>query len=69
MNDEHAFVGQPWEMAKAFDTSLALGEFIPKEKIPDPHKIVLKCKVNDELRQNVSDKPGFYYLVVFLRVF
>ena len=57
-------------MAKAFDTSLALGEFIPKEKIPDPHKIVLKCKVNDELRQNVSGKPDFTnYLVVFWRVF
>lgn len=46
--------GHPWEMAKGFDTSLALGEFISKDKIPDPHNIELQCKVNNELRQKVQ---------------
>jgi len=46
--------GHPWEMAKCFDTSLALGEFIPKDKIPDPHEIELQCRVNEELRQKGS---------------
>ena len=49
-----AYTGHPWEMAKGFDTSLALGEFIPKDKIPDPHRIELQCKVNNELRQKVG---------------
>jgi len=64
--------GQPWEMAKAFDTSLALGEFIPKEKIPDPHKIVLKCMVNNELRQNGSTADMIFrvpYLLSFISTY
>jgi len=46
--------GHPWEMAKCFDTSLPLGEFIAKEKIPDPQNARLTCEVNGEVRQNGS---------------
>ena len=43
--------GQPWELAKAFDTSLPVSEFIGKDVITDPGNVELVCKVNGELRQ------------------
>lgn len=46
--------GHPWEMAKCFDTSLPVGEFIPLEAIPDPHDVELICEVNGQLRQKDS---------------
>lgn len=42
----------PWELAKAFDTSCPVGEFVPKEKIPEPHNLRLWCKVNGSMKQN-----------------
>ena len=33
--------GLPWEIAKAFDTSCPIGEFIPKDQVPDPHSVDL----------------------------
>jgi len=46
--------GHPWELAKGFDTSLPVGDFIPKDRTPDPHSVRLSCRVNQELRQNGS---------------
>ena len=46
--------GHPWELAKCFDTSCPISEFISKEAIKDPHNLNLVCKVNGELRQNDS---------------
>ena len=46
--------GHPWELAKCFDTSLPVSEFIPITSIPDPHQIDLICKVNGEVRQHDS---------------
>jgi len=43
--------GHPWEMAKAFDTSCPVSEFIPASSIVDPHKLQLICKVNGKIRQ------------------
>ncbi|XP_077992520.1 oxaloacetate tautomerase FAHD1, mitochondrial-like [Glandiceps talaboti] len=48
--------GSPWELSKGFDTACPVGDFIPKEKIPNPHNLGLWCKVNDELRQNGNTK-------------
>jgi len=44
--------GLPWEIAKAFDTSCPLSDFVPVEKIADPHNLQLTLTVNGELRQN-----------------
>lgn len=46
--------GQPWFIAKGFDTSCPISEFIPITKIPDPHNIKLWLKVNGEMKQNGS---------------
>ena len=66
--------GQPWELAKAFDTSLPVSEFIGKDVIPDPGNVELVCKVNGELRQKentnklicpIPDMIGNSYLYFF----
>lgn len=44
--------GLPWEIAKAFDTSCPLSDFIPAAQIPDPQQLRLKLTVNGELRQD-----------------
>ena len=44
--------GNPWSVAKGFDTFAPLGELIPAEEIKDPQNITLKLKVNDFITQN-----------------
>jgi acylpyruvate hydrolase len=44
--------GGPWSLAKGFDTSCPVGNFIPKEQIADAHDLRLWCKVNGQLRQD-----------------
>ena len=47
-------------MAKMFDTSLPVSDFIPVESIPDPHNVDLWCKVNGELRQSGNTKDMIF---------
>ena len=44
----------PWTEAKAFDTSLPLGSFIPKEEIPDPNNVELWFTVDGKPVQGAS---------------
>ena len=44
--------GLPWEIAKGFDTSCPLSDFVPAEQVNDPHNLQLILKVNDEVRQD-----------------
>jgi acylpyruvate hydrolase len=48
--------GNPWSIAKGFDTSCPVGHFIPKEAIADPNSLELWCKVNGDMRQNGNTK-------------
>jgi 2-keto-4-pentenoate hydratase/2-oxohepta-3-ene-1,7-dioic acid hydratase in catechol pathway len=43
--------GLPWEIAKGFDTSCPLSDFVAADQVVDPHRLELKLWVNDELRQ------------------
>ena len=36
--------GNPWYLAKSFDTSCPVGEFIGKEAVQDPHNVEIYCK-------------------------
>lgn len=49
--------GLPWEIAKAFDGSAAIGDFIPITKEMDIKNINFQLKVNDKIAQtgNSSD--------------
>ena len=44
--------GHPWEIAKAFDTSCPLSDFVPADDVSDPQNLKLRLTVNGELRQN-----------------
>ncbi|RWS06817.1 acylpyruvase FAHD1: mitochondrial-like isoform X2 [Dinothrombium tinctorium] len=48
--------GLPWSLAKGFDTSCPVGQFIPKEQISDINSLPLWCKVNGQMRQNGNTK-------------
>ncbi|MCF6265208.1 MAG: fumarylacetoacetate hydrolase family protein [Desulfuromusa sp.] len=43
--------GLPWEIAKGFDTSCPLSDFIPADQVSDPNNLQLKLKVNGKIRQ------------------
>ena len=49
--------GLPWEIAKAFDTSCPLSDFVSTQQIKDPQNLQLKLTVNGHVRQdgNTSD--------------
>jgi len=51
LQEEAKKKGLPWTAAKGFDTFLPVSEFIPKEKIRDPHDVELWLNVNGEKRQ------------------
>lgn len=44
--------GLPWEVAKGFDSSCPLSDFVAAHQVPDPHQLGLKLWVNGELRQD-----------------
>jgi len=44
--------GLPWEIAKGFDTSCPLSDFVPAATVADPHALSLKLAVNGEGRQD-----------------
>ena len=46
--------GLPWDISKGFDTFLPISNPIPKEKIPDPHDIVVWLEINGEMKQKDS---------------
>jgi len=44
--------GLPWEIAKGFDTSCPLSDFVPASAVADPHALSLELAVNGEVRQD-----------------
>lgn len=44
--------GLPWEVAKAFDTSCPLSDFVSASEIADPQNLQLKLTVSGEVRQD-----------------
>lgn len=52
--------GHPWSVAKGFDTSCPISQFIEKEKIPDPNNLDIWLKVNGEIRQSGNTKDMIF---------
>ena len=44
--------GLPWEIAKGFDTSCPLSDFVPADKVADPQNLTICLALNGEQRQN-----------------
>ncbi|CAK5084513.1 unnamed protein product [Meloidogyne enterolobii] len=51
IQDDLKKAGHPWYLAKSFDSSCPIGEFIDKKKITDPHNLEIYCLVNGQIRQ------------------
>ncbi|CAN9505874.1 unnamed protein product [Ophioblennius macclurei] len=72
IQDECKSKGLPWTMAKAFNTSCPVSDFIPKERIPDPSSVKLWLKVNDCLRQSGCTSQMIFsipYLISYISDF
>lgn len=52
----HKEKGLPWELAKAFDNSAAVSNFVPKDTIKDLYDLQFELKINNETRQNGNTK-------------
>jgi acylpyruvate hydrolase len=52
----HKEKGLPWELAKAFDNSAAVSNFVPKGTIKDLYDLQFELKINNETRQNGNTK-------------
>ncbi|RYE57950.1 MAG: 2-hydroxyhepta-2,4-diene-1,7-dioate isomerase, partial [Sphingobacteriales bacterium] len=48
--------GLPWELAKAFDNSAAVSQFVPKSGISDLYDLDFQLQINGEQRQNGNTK-------------
>ncbi len=44
--------GLPWEIAKGFDTSCPLSDFVAADQVDNPNALHLQLKVNGEIRQD-----------------
>jgi acylpyruvate hydrolase len=54
VQDRLKAAGLPWEKAKGFDTSCPLSDFVPADRVADPHALHVALWVNDQLRQDGS---------------
>jgi 2-keto-4-pentenoate hydratase/2-oxohepta-3-ene-1,7-dioic acid hydratase in catechol pathway len=52
IQSEHKEKGLPWELAKAFDHSAVISNFIPKNNFKDLQKLQFELQINKETRQN-----------------
>jgi 5-carboxymethyl-2-hydroxymuconate isomerase len=51
LQDELKGKGLPWEIAKGFDTSCPLSDFVPAAQVNNPNDLKLTLRVNGEVRQ------------------
>jgi len=54
LQDQAKKAGLPWAIAKGFDTSAVLGNWVPFEQISDPSRLGLTLDVNGQRRQSGS---------------
>jgi 2-keto-4-pentenoate hydratase/2-oxohepta-3-ene-1,7-dioic acid hydratase in catechol pathway len=61
--------GLPWELAKAFNGSAPVSEFVPKSQFADVQNIAFRLDVNGETRQEGNTNMMLYridYLISFV---
>jgi acylpyruvate hydrolase len=52
IQNEHKEKGLPWELAKAFDNSAAVSNFLPKSEFKGMYDLKFELQINKETRQN-----------------
>lgn len=46
--------GEPWAVAKGFDTAAPLSSVVPRQRVRDPHDLQISLRINGEFRQHGS---------------
>lgn len=54
--------GLPWALAKGFDTSAPVSEFVPASAVTDPHRLTIELRVNGVVRQKGSTSDFLFTL-------
>ena len=54
LQDELKKKGLPWDIAKGFDTSCPLSDFVPASQVADPQNLTIRLLLNGEERQHAS---------------
>lgn len=65
----HKEKGLPWELAKAFDNSAPVSEFLPKSQFADLHNLNFSLDVNQQTRQQGNTQNmlfSFEYIIAFV---
>ncbi|WP_285058608.1 fumarylacetoacetate hydrolase family protein [Pedobacter ginsengisoli] len=52
IQNAHKEKGLPWELAKAFDNSAAISNFVPKSSISNIYELDFELHINGQTRQN-----------------
>ena len=52
--------GLPWSAAKGYDTFTPIGEFIPKESIPDTNNVDLSLQIDGVTKQSGNTKDMIF---------
>lgn len=60
LQDASSPITYPWALAKGFDTATPVGDFIPKDDIPNPDNVQLWLKVDGEMRQDGNTQDMIY---------
>ncbi|SDS42279.1 2-keto-4-pentenoate hydratase/2-oxohepta-3-ene-1,7-dioic acid hydratase (catechol pathway) [Mucilaginibacter mallensis] len=69
IQNRHKEKGLPWELAKAFDGSAPISNFMPKTQFTDLYDLNLRLDINGETRQNGNTKDllfSFESLIAFV---
>ncbi len=52
--------GLPWTLAKGFDTSAPLSEFVPSQQIKNPSSLNIELRINGNLRQSSATNKQIF---------
>ncbi|HEY0245984.1 MAG TPA: fumarylacetoacetate hydrolase family protein [Mucilaginibacter sp.] len=69
IQQRHKEKGLPWELAKGFDGSAPISNFLPKSQFPDMYNLNFKLDVNGQNRQTGSTKDllfKFEFIIAFV---
>ncbi|HTE00018.1 MAG TPA: fumarylacetoacetate hydrolase family protein [Mucilaginibacter sp.] len=69
IQQRHKEKGLPWELAKAFDGSAPVSDFVPKAKFTDIYNLNFRLDVNQQTRQQGNTKDllfSFERIIVFV---
>ena len=69
IQQKHKEKGLPWELAKAFDSSAPVSNFIPKAQFEDLYKLNFRLNINNQTKQQGSTKDllfSFEQIIVFV---